>query len=443
MGFTTRRDSGAALAVAVAVFAACLAYPAPALSQDDNQLELTSQKRVADLVRDRVLDGEFGERTLWMTPQPLDQSHVARDLVAERTPDIRFPYETTWLVMIDDDPEANFAHPVRWVFVDAVTGEVGEVIERDFPPLVLSEDGQGESVEFRCVPVTARACPELAVSVPSGVLTLDTGEDCLYAVLVSGGINNGSNYDRYRQNLRSMYQILRANGYRKANIFVYYADGASLDLDNADGDNNDATGGDVTGGADESAIRAKIQDLCATLDPDEDILFTYFSNHGADDTGVCLWDGDNDGLESGELYSPSELASDTANCQVCRHFMIHDQCFAGDYLPMASDGNHANLAVYAAAAADEVSYGRQYLAQWEQNDASTTTVNAMHQDVVANGNLSSTPGMAEGTAGIGNNLLGECCSFVVDFWPWIILLVVIVIIIWWWMTRRSGANQPA
>ncbi|MBP1641764.1 MAG: hypothetical protein H6Q03_433 [Acidobacteria bacterium] len=410
--------------------------PAPAICQERGEPRYADPKQVAELVRERVLGGEFGERTLWTTERPLDPTHVARDLVAGRSPDLPFPYPRTWLVMIDDQPDANFGHPVRWLFVDADTGETGPAIVRDFPPVVLSQGGNGPAVEFRCRALTAKACPELAVRIPIGKLVdVTRPRSCLHAVLVSGGISSGSNYDRYRQNLRSMYQILRGAGYPKAQISVYYADGASLDLDNADGDNSDATGNDVTAGADEGTIRARIQQLCDDLDPRRDILFTYFSNHGADDDGVCLWDGNNNGLQAGELYSPAELAADTADCAVCRHFMIHDQCFAGDFLPMAGDGQHANLAVYAAASATEVSWGREYLDRWEDNDATTTEINDMHDDVVANGNLNSTPGMAEGTPGLGDVLIGRCCRWLF-WWPWWLVIAVVVFIPIWWVLRR-------
>ena len=105
--------------------------------------------------------------------------------------------------------------------------------------------------------------------------------------------------------------------------------------------------------------------------------------------------------------------------------MLHDQCFAGDYLPMASDGQHANLAVYAAASATEVSWGREYMQRWETNDPATKTMNQMHQDVATNGNLNSTPGKAEGTAGIGDNSPCKCC----EGQPCNIVIIVIVIVI--------------
>jgi hypothetical protein len=389
-----------------------------------------SQRDVAAYVRDRILGGNFGDRTLWMTPGPIDQSYVVKDLILDRKLETPVPYPKAWLVMIDDHPKANFAHDVRWVFIDDQLTKHTEPVQKDFPPLVLPQGGKGEAVPVRCVPgVTPTACeatgPLSQVAVRPSASTSDS---CLYAVLVSGGINSSSNYSRYPQNLKSMYSKLRGCGYPASHIYVYYANGSALDCDNADGDNNDATGSDVTGGADEGLIRARIQTLCKTLNKDRDVLFTYFTNHGADDAGACLWDGNNNGLEASEIYSPAEFAADTANCSVCRHFSLHDQCFSGEFLPIASDGNHANLAVYASANDHEYSWGREYMAQWEKNDPGATTMNAMHQDVVANGHLTSTPGMAEGTAGLGNVSPCKCCRYW-PWWYWLIIIIIIVIII--------------
>ena len=415
--------------------------------KSQSQDEEISQREVAEYVRTQILDGEFGNRTLWMTEGALDQSHVARSLIKEKNPDLEFPFERTWLVMIDDNPDANFGHDVRWVFIDADLSKHLDPIKKSFPPIVLSDKGEGSAVSFQCTDLTKVDCPDtgsqLYKPLNPDLLLKIYNRGCLYAVLVSGGISTGSNFSRYPQNLKSMYQLLRSCGYPKSNIFTYYADGSSpLDMDNLDGDNNDNTGSDITGGAIENLIRTRIQTLCTNLDPKRDILFTYFTNHGADNTGVCLWDLDNNGLDATELYSPTELASDCSNCKVCRHYMIHDQCFAGDFLPMASDGLHGNLVVYAAANATEFSWGREYMAQWETNNPGTTTMNAMHQDVVNNGNLTSTPGMQEGTPNYGNRSACKCCCTWYLFWRciwwrwWYWIIIPIIIIVPWVMIRR-------
>lgn len=405
--------------------------PASTLSQEP--IDYEGHRQIVQYLTETRLVDQLDKVTIWTTPFALDTTYVIKNMIKEKKQDIRVPFVKFWLVMIDDNPDANFGHPVRWVFIDEKFKKHSEIIKEEFPPVVISDYGKGKPVLFKCWDLTPRSCDLIEEFRPSVIQKRVKISSCKYAILVSGGVNSASNYSRYAQNLKSMYTMLRSAGYPKSHIYVYYADGnTALDCDNADGDNNDATGSDVTDGAFESSIRARYQSLSATWRCR--VLFSYFTNHGADNTGVCLWDDEGDGLDSEELYSPDELSSDIANTKFCRHFMIHDQCYSGDYLPVATDGNHKKLVVYAAASATELSWGREYMARWEQNSITTTTVNAMHQDVVSNGNLTSTPGISEGTTDIGNYLASKCCCC---WWWWrywyiiipVILLFSIVVII--------------
>ncbi|WP_163338528.1 C13 family peptidase [Desulfopila sp. IMCC35008] len=381
-----------------------------ALSEEED-----SRFKISEYVRDNVLQGEYGNRTIWISSQPVDSSFWVRSLDKEEQ-DLKIPYEG-WVVMIDDEPRANWGHKVRWLVVKVDLEEHTLPQLHFFPPRVFAQDGNE-------IPV---ACLEGATTVPcesaevesatimrpyiAPYLDLtDLDKECLHAMLISGGINDGSNHERYRTNLRSMYTILLNEGYPKSNIFVYYADGSSLDLDNADSDDDDSTGNDVNDSADEAIIRLKLQEMCDNLQPVEDYLFVYVSDHGSGDGSICLWDFDDDGLDPEEKYSPAEMATDTENCQVCRLFMLHDQCFSGAFLPLATDGNHDNTTVYAAATADESSYGREYLDYWEDLDHDITTLEDLHQDVVDNATLNSTPGKNEVDEANDQVFLNDCCE---------------------------------
>jgi hypothetical protein len=395
-------------------------------SQGQEPFDRAGHDKIVQYLLDNKIIDQIDRVTLWTTPYALDTTYVIRHMIREKSEDIAFPFKSSWLVMIDDNPDANFGHPVRWIFINAEFTMHSDIMQQDFPPIVMSDLGKGKPVLFKCWDLTPYKC-DLMQDYKLDIKYIRIApRNCRYAVLVSGGINSGMNKARYAQNLKSMYMMLRNAGYPKNHIYVYYADGTlDLDCDNADGDNNDATGSDVTAGAIENTIRLRYQTLCSPKNSRCHVLFSFFSNHGADNTGVCLWDLDGDGLENDELYSPAELSADVANSRFCRHFMIHDQCYSGDFLPIATDGNHTNLVVYASASATEVSWGREYMARWEQNNITTTTVNDMHLDVVNNGNLTSTPGMAEGTAGIGDYLAGKCCCC---WWWWRYWYVIIIII---------------
>jgi hypothetical protein len=372
------------------------------------------RQAVADYVRDEILNGSLGNRTLWMTDGPVDATHVVRDPYGAM-PDLPMPYAQTWVVAIDDDPEANWAHACRWVAINADLGAHTIPLNRTWPPAVLANQGAGPRVGFACADVTTLSCKGLEVPPSVGIGPLPPETGCRHAVLVSGGWNADMNYSYFADNLESMYRTLRELGYPRDQIFVYYADGAPLDLDNADGDGDHETGSDVEGEADRSDIRNRIQELCAILDPTEDVLFIYTTGHGDSIDGgyIPLWDQDGDGVHDlGEIYKPHDFGTfDTDDCQVCRLFVVMDQCYSGAFVPRATDGEHANSAFYSAARADETTINRLYMDLWDMLDISELTMNEIHHVMEVNADhLDAHPQTAEGTPENGDLWLDYCCG---------------------------------
>jgi hypothetical protein len=402
-----------------------------------------TQQQIAEYVCTNIIGvspcSSIDDKSLWMTDQAWDDTHVARD-PDPLLPDTAFPYASTWLVMIDDDPKANFGHPVQWYFVDDASPTHTSVSPtfHEFPPTVWGGGGTGPERPFDCTAYTAGGCAP-ATSAAGAPVVAGADKDCLRAVLISGGINARKNHGRYATNLRSMYKKLRAAHYKAANIVAYYDNGSPLDLDNADNDNNDATGNDITGNVSEANFRTDIQNWCQTLNPAKDVLVIYTSNHGAKSAGLNLWDWNVDGKrDADEVYTPAELADDTKNCKVFRLFIIMDQCYSGQFTAIATDGNHARTSIYTAASANEPSVCRQYMQYWEQLDPTTTTADNMHASVVTSmaaqqktctGGTKhcerctqntdcdsnkcevdgqSTPQKAEGTANNGNTTIATC-----------------------------------
>jgi hypothetical protein len=372
--------------------------------------EASNKFEVAMFIQDNILGGTLSDKTLWMSDTSLSSGHVARD-IDPQVPAIPLPYTNTWVVMIDDAPNANFGHPCRWVFLyDNNLSNYQVITGRQFPPIITI----GTAIRnFECrnfLSLGADSCrtvePLSFAKTGQRIQKTVPFTDCLYAVLISGGINEDWNYRTYASNLEDMYQVLQNCGFPATQIFVYYADGSDLDLDNADGDSNRHTGtSEVTGAANEENISAKLEDLCSTLDPDRDVVFVYGTNHGEDNSGLCLWDDEGFGLDNNEIIRPTELSSYTADCQVRRLFFVLDQCYSGEFLEPLSDNHHSRSAVYVSCAEDEVSWGRYYLDAWLLHDLATTTMNNMHP---AGPWGFQTPGMAEGTQGIGNTRICFC-----------------------------------
>jgi len=94
-----------------------------------------------------VLGGEYGNRTIWISAWPVDSSHEARSLDPTE-PTLELPYEG-WMVMIDDVPQANFAHDVRWLFVRFDLGEHTTPQAYTMAPRVCDEENN--EVPFSCL----------------------------------------------------------------------------------------------------------------------------------------------------------------------------------------------------------------------------------------------------------------------------------------------------
>lgn len=376
------------------------------------------RQAVAEYVRDHVLGGSYGNVTLWMTDLPVDQTHVVRDFGLMPV-DLPIPYPLTWVVAIDDHPSLNWAHDCRWVAVNAdLTTDTGP-IGKSWTPIILANGGAGPQVPIGCGQFTAQACPDLGLPMSEPPATGLVGRACFHAVVIAGGWDDDHNYAHYKTNLTKVYRKLLGLGYEADNIHVYYSDGSPLDLDNADGDNDHATGSDVDGPADKAVIRDKITSLCGLLDARRDVLYIYTSNHGDRINGLVLWDADGDGLDAGEYYSPAEMDLDTNDCLVCRLFVTLDQCYSGAYVPMATDGDHANSAVYSASTAGEETTARNYNQVWDAIDFNVRTMNYVHDREVANAAfLVSNPQKGEGAPGNGDTFLNFCWNDETCHIPW-------------------------
>ena len=163
-----------------------------------------------------------------------------------------------------------------------------------------------------------------------------------YALLVSGGVNSGSNYGRYLNDLREIYRTLVVKcGYLKSNITVLYADGSSHDLD-ADGNN------DISGTATKAGLQSALTTLQGQL-TSNDLFFFYSTNHGGLSTGgkVKLW------LWNNEYIEDSELATYINALTTKLTIVTMEQCYAGGFI---DDLAGANRVIATACRGDQVSW---------------------------------------------------------------------------------------
>jgi hypothetical protein len=167
-----------------------------------------------------------------------------------------------------------------------------------------------------------------------------------YAVLIFGGANPDNNHIRYWNDLKTMYAILRANGYAANHIFTLYAYGGARDSSTP-----------VTYSATRVNVNRTFRDLGEIM-KGNDTLYLMTNDHGGqtgDDNGdeadgidetLCLW---------GESMRDDEFAASLNQITHYGKMIIQmKQCFCGGFIKELMDPKRV---VMASARESEVSWG--------------------------------------------------------------------------------------
>jgi len=142
---TRQRTGGGLVAMAVATAALCLLVacvscqqpPSPPEPQDDEPVVEEEPPLLLDslgalqVLLEEVLPPAFSSSrvSVHMPSEPLsDGTAITSESGARYTID-----GDTWFAFIDDAPEAFYAHPVRYVFIDAISGDY-DVVDDTWPP---------------------------------------------------------------------------------------------------------------------------------------------------------------------------------------------------------------------------------------------------------------------------------------------------------------------
>jgi len=242
-----------------------------------------------------------------------------------------------WNFFVDAEPMKGWSHECYTVTVPKRTDtDSGDVVatktRRSFPP----EGNYGPiSIQNRY--------GSLAFSTPkvnASTLTNETkaAGERTYAIILSGGVNRLSNYERYWNDCSFIYQTLvKKYGLPKEHIYPIMADG-----DNPASDTRCTTGGfksqsldlDQDGVDDISlaATKANIQKVLSTLATKiqkDDHLFIYVIDHGGRDSSnsyICLWGEERlHDRELGNMIKPFLSKSVTVN-------VLLGQCFSGGFV---------------------------------------------------------------------------------------------------------------
>ena len=181
-----------------------------------------------------------------------------------------------WLFFIDDNPQANWEHGCRFVFVGA--DGAFQAKNSTTPPKRMDL-----FQEMTTPPPAPASHPPLqrdSLSRSPGLAGINvTPAAKRWAVIISGGYNQSSNYPRYWNDCAFFYQTLIANGFLDDHIYVLMADGTDPAVDRSDGTNSptdlDGDGqADIKYSATHTNIITVFNTLAGLLDGD-DILYIF------------------------------------------------------------------------------------------------------------------------------------------------------------------------
>ncbi len=276
------------------------------------------------------------------------------------------PAESTLLLDTAEVPSserAEWSESYRFELVGQVASSEDDGEETPEVELQIEEYeilGPSDYIEF--VEVRERIDPTYFPD-----LVYDRGE-CRFAVIVTGGVNSGSNYQRYWNDVSYTYKAMNGSfGLPDDQIFVHYYRGTGT------GHATTVNGRSIVdGNATESAINTSFDRLESRIEDCgvESQVMLFTTNHGTDSDpeGLNLvgWYGDDARLTPRELRSKFERLERAGLDEAYVNMM---QCYAGQFLNARSDQPNVDLmqqggtsdpvvtAISTASPNDEVSYG--------------------------------------------------------------------------------------
>lgn len=304
-----------------------------------------SREQAWHLVLHDVLNDDVQNKDVYISNKIVTSKSIV-SVNNETSPD----YES-WLIFIDDFPNANWAHPCRYVYINIADGSY-VVYERRMPPYLSQMSLLTEKREVV-------GSNEL-FNIPMRT-TSNYSANHNYAVIISGGIRKEMNYERYWNDCSAIYSTLvNIYHYPKDHIYVIMSDGIDPGLDlfttsyeyissplDLDGDGTN----DIQYAATRDNINLVFNILKERMSNDDE-LFIYTIDHGNrvnSSSVICLWGEDT----TNNIYTESDLSTalDELNCAKINICM--GQCFSGGFINALASNNRV---IATACGAFDVSY---------------------------------------------------------------------------------------
>ncbi len=257
-----------------------------------------------------------------------------------------------WLFFVDEDPRAHFAHSVRIVLLDAVTGEQ-QAIETDWWPHIdgipifskVNERNDSKTIVFdkgQALDLTSEKQSEI-IGGSSGLIKIHDPCDA-WAIIVCGYDDLPDTFD---EDTDGIYNVLIGLGIADDHIFFVSPHTAHPGVDQATSIAN---------------VQWAINQVAAQADETDKVLF-FYSSHGGIDSLSCV-----PGSPGGGSISASDLDNwlDAITCQ--ESTIIIEACHSGSLIGRYKDGTYVsaeddltgdgetNRAIFTSASTDTSSY---------------------------------------------------------------------------------------
>jgi len=318
-----------------------------------------SREMAVAVTVDALLSGSTEGVRLYVAPAPVAPGET---VASAKRPVFTAPAEG-WLLFIDRIPRANWEHPCWYVFVDAQTGALAHH-DAMVPPAGLAgwteiTDGRdnplpGESERVRAWLDARLRERKLAEAAAGWKGAAGDSRGLPYALIISGGADQGNNHIRYWNDCAFIYTTLtNYYEYPDENIYVCISDGLDPAPDRSNGTNSPP---DLDGDGDPDiqypATLQYITQVFAELNTiltAHDQLFIFTTDHGGQESGwncyLNLWNW--------EEMRDDQLAAfvDALPCETV--LCCFEQCFSGG---MIDDLEGEGRVIATAARWDEYSW---------------------------------------------------------------------------------------
>ena len=329
--------------IVLLLFIICLT----ACRQDDIQFEKGNIPRdIAYKLALKELNLSLEDVDIWAS---IERVKANTSLMSTGGDNVSSPNLDSWFFLVDEVPNANWAHPCLYLFVD-MDGNVYKYAANMFPDNISTEllnISETTKCGFTVTPISEKSRTKIG-STPR----LNNH----YAVIVSGGGNPSRNYTRYWNDCAEIYMTLTEQyGYDPSKVFVLMADGTDPGIDNSEGlSSNPDLDGDGIDDIDFAATNQNLDNVFNYLYSQlsySDFLFIYTIDHGGmdydlDESYLVMWNA--------EKYYASTFANKVRSIRTKATHIVMGQCHSGGFLEYFT--NSPNICISTACGKYELSY---------------------------------------------------------------------------------------